>query len=54
MLQHIAQGACQALENALDLADAIAGHRGNVSKAFAAYPKIVFRARLVCNARPVS
>ncbi|MHB8599485.1 MAG: FAD-dependent oxidoreductase [Ktedonobacteraceae bacterium] len=37
MLQHIAQGACQALEDAVSLADAIASHHGNVSKAFLAY-----------------
>jgi 2-polyprenyl-6-methoxyphenol hydroxylase-like FAD-dependent oxidoreductase len=37
MLQHIAQGACQALEDAVSLADAIASHQGDVSKAFLAY-----------------
>lgn len=37
MLQHIAQGACQALEDAVSLADAIASHQGDVSRAFLAY-----------------
>ena len=37
MLQHIAQGACQALEDAICLADAFANHRGVVNKAFLAY-----------------
>ncbi len=37
MLQHIAQGACQALEDAVSLADAIASHQGDVSMAFLAY-----------------
>lgn len=37
MLQHIAQGACQALEDAVCLADMLASHQGDVSKAFLAY-----------------
>ncbi|MEO8972559.1 MAG: FAD-dependent monooxygenase [Ktedonobacteraceae bacterium] len=37
MLQHIAQGACQALEDAVSLADAIDSYQGEVSKAFLAY-----------------
>ncbi|HLJ33109.1 MAG TPA: FAD-dependent monooxygenase [Ktedonobacteraceae bacterium] len=37
MLQHIAQGACQALEDAVGLADAIATHDGDVSRAFLAF-----------------
>ena len=37
MLQYIAQGACQALEDALCLADAVARHQGNIERAFIAY-----------------
>lgn len=37
MLQHIAQGACQALEDAMCLADTLVSHEGDVSKAFPAY-----------------
>lgn len=37
MLQHIAQGACQALEDAVCLADILACYQGDVSKAFLAY-----------------
>jgi 3-hydroxybenzoate 6-monooxygenase len=37
MLQYIAQGACQALEDAVCLADILASHRGDVGKAFLAY-----------------
>jgi 2-polyprenyl-6-methoxyphenol hydroxylase-like FAD-dependent oxidoreductase len=37
MLQHIAQGACQALEDAACLADMLANSQGDVSKAFLAY-----------------
>ncbi len=37
MLQHIAQGACQALEDAVCLADAVAHHPGDVEAAFGAY-----------------
>jgi 2-polyprenyl-6-methoxyphenol hydroxylase-like FAD-dependent oxidoreductase len=37
MLQHIAQGACQALEDAVCLADTLANYRGDVSQAFLAY-----------------
>ncbi len=37
MLQHIAQGACQALEDAVSLADAIASYPGDVSAAFLTY-----------------
>jgi 3-hydroxybenzoate 6-monooxygenase len=37
MLQHIAQGACQALEDAVCLADAFANHQGDVNDAFRAY-----------------
>ena len=40
MLQHIAQGACQALEDAVSLADAFANHRGDVHKAFRAYQEV--------------
>jgi salicylate hydroxylase len=39
MLQHIAQGACQALEDAVCLADALASYRGDVSQAFLAYQR---------------
>lgn len=37
MLQHIAQGACQAIEDAVYLADMLARYQGNVSRAFLAY-----------------
>ena len=37
MLQHIAQGACQALEDAVCLADAVANHQGDASRAFLAF-----------------
>jgi len=37
MLQHIAQGACQALEDAMCLADAVARQQGNVERAFRLY-----------------
>lgn len=37
MLQYIAQGACQALEDAACLADALARHEGDVEQAFLAY-----------------
>jgi salicylate hydroxylase len=37
MLQHIAQGACQALEDAVCLADAVAGQHGDVERAFRLY-----------------
>lgn len=37
MLQHIAQGACQALEDAVSLASAIACERGDVGRAFLAF-----------------
>lgn len=37
MLQYIAQGACQALEDARCLGDKMAEHRGDVEKAFRAY-----------------
>lgn len=37
MLQHIAQGACQALEDAVYLADMLADHPGDIDKAFSAY-----------------
>ncbi len=40
MLQYIAQGACQALEDAVCLADTLAGQRGDVSKAFLAYQEM--------------
>ena len=40
MLQHIAQGACQALEDAVCLADAFANHQGDVNKAFRAYQEV--------------
>jgi 3-hydroxybenzoate 6-monooxygenase len=40
MLQYIAQGACQTLEDAVCLADALASHRGGVGKAFLAYQEI--------------
>jgi len=42
MLQYIAQGACQALEDAVCLADTLASHRGDVGKAFVAYQEIRF------------
>lgn len=37
MLQHIAQGACQALEDAVCLADAVASQQGDVDRAFRLY-----------------
>ncbi|MBV9227991.1 MAG: FAD-dependent monooxygenase [Chloroflexi bacterium] len=37
MLQHIAQGACQALEDAVCLADAMNRHQGDVESAFRSY-----------------
>ena len=37
MLQYIAQGACQALEDAVCLADTLASHKGDLGKAFLAY-----------------
>lgn len=37
MLQHIAQGACQALEDAVCLANLLALYEGDVDKAFSAY-----------------
>jgi salicylate hydroxylase len=37
MLQYIVQGACQALEDAAGLADALARHDGDVEKGFQAY-----------------
>lgn len=37
MLQYIAQGACQALEDALYLAEALARHAGDVDRGFGAY-----------------
>jgi salicylate hydroxylase len=37
MLQHIAQGACQALEDAVCLADAVSSHQGDVESAFRRY-----------------
>jgi salicylate hydroxylase len=37
MLQHIAQGACQALEDAVCLADAVSSHQGDVERAFRRY-----------------
>lgn len=40
MLQYIAQGACQALEDAVCLADMLASHQGDVDKAFRAYQEI--------------
>lgn len=40
MLQHIAQGACQALEDAVCLADMLASYQGDVSKAFLAYQTV--------------
>ncbi len=40
MLQHIAQGACQALEDAVCLAHMLADFRGEVSNAFRAYQAI--------------
>jgi salicylate hydroxylase len=40
MLQYIAQGACQALEDAVCLADTLASHQRDVGKAFLAYQEI--------------
>lgn len=37
MLQHIAQGACQALEDAVCLAQTVSNHQGDVEKAFRSY-----------------
>lgn len=39
MLQYLAQGACQALEDAVVLADALAAHRDDVPAAYAAYER---------------
>lgn len=53
MLQYLAQGACQALEDAVCLSDEIVRHDGDVEIAFAAYERL--RAprteRVQCNAR---
>jgi 2-polyprenyl-6-methoxyphenol hydroxylase-like FAD-dependent oxidoreductase len=40
MLQYIAQGACQAIEDAAYLADAFARHRGDIHQAFIAYQEV--------------
>jgi len=40
MLQYIAQGACQALEDAVCLADTLASHKGDVERAFLAYQEM--------------
>jgi salicylate hydroxylase len=40
MLQHIAQGACQALEDAVCLANMLTAYKGDVSKAFLAYQEM--------------
>jgi 2-polyprenyl-6-methoxyphenol hydroxylase-like FAD-dependent oxidoreductase len=40
MLQYIAQGACQALEDAMCLADILDNYEGDVDKAFLAYQEI--------------
>ncbi len=40
MLQYIAQGACQALEDAVSLADALADQGGEVGRAFLAYQQM--------------
>jgi len=40
MLQYIAQGACQALEDAVYLADTLASHKGDVERAFLAYQEM--------------
>ncbi|HZR42308.1 MAG TPA: FAD-dependent monooxygenase [Ktedonobacteraceae bacterium] len=40
MLQHIAQGACQALEDAVCLADMLTRYAGDVDKAFLAYQDV--------------
>jgi 2-polyprenyl-6-methoxyphenol hydroxylase-like FAD-dependent oxidoreductase len=37
MLQHIAQGACQALEDAVCLADMVSNHQGDIARAFRSY-----------------
>ncbi|MGH2479043.1 MAG: FAD-dependent monooxygenase, partial [Ktedonobacteraceae bacterium] len=39
MLQHIAQGACQALEDAVCLADTFASSQGDIHQAFLAYQR---------------
>lgn len=53
MLQHIAQGACQALEDAVGLADMLASYQGDVSQAFLAYQaeRILRTARVQRSAR---
>ena len=53
MLQYLAQGACQALEDAVCLADNLCGHKGDVGRAFLAYqePRIPRTARVQNTAR---
>jgi salicylate hydroxylase len=53
MLQYIAQGACQAIEDAESLADALARHPGDVDAAFRAYQneRIPRTARVQVSAR---
>ncbi len=53
MLQYIAQGACQALEDALGLADALEAHDGEAGPAFKSYQAARFSrtARVQTSAR---
>jgi len=53
MLQYLAQGACQALEDAVALGDALAANPNDLARAFGAYEKsrIAHTARVVTTAR---
>jgi 2-polyprenyl-6-methoxyphenol hydroxylase-like FAD-dependent oxidoreductase len=53
MLQYLAQGACQALEDAVALGDALAEHPADRAQAFAAYQaaRVIHAARVVTTAR---
>jgi salicylate hydroxylase len=42
MLQYLAQGACQAIEDSVVLADSVAAHPGDVEAAFTAYEALRF------------
>jgi salicylate hydroxylase len=53
MLQYLAQGACQAMEDGVALADSVAAHPGDVEEAFRSYEEIRAprAARVQANAR---
>jgi 3-hydroxybenzoate 6-monooxygenase len=40
MLQYLAQGACQAVEDAAALADSVAAHPDDIESAFSAYESV--------------